>query len=130
MPATCMALSPVNHMLCRIGGRESASDANASSFFMEMSDVASMTGVASARDLVLLDEVGKATSTDDGSCLAWAIAEHASRAAQGIKEFLPARCLCLGLYPFAVCLFACIATCWLASSQALTFVCELVRAHV
>jgi len=69
--------------LCdRIFTRVGASDelhAGQSTFMVEMTETANICNHVSARSLVILDEIGRGTSTLDGLSLAWAIAEHLAK---------------------------------------------------
>merc|ERR1711865_147945 len=49
---------------------------NISSFMLEMKETAFICNNANARSLVLLDELGRATSNEDGVAIAWAVAEN------------------------------------------------------
>ncbi len=75
--------------LCdRIFTRVGASDhilRGQSTFMVEMQETAHILRHASARSLVLLDEIGRGTATFDGLSIAWAVAEHVASGAQAPK---------------------------------------------
>src|SRR5262249_20751776 len=72
----------------RIFTRVGASDLilrGQSTFMVEMQETAHILRHATARSLVLLDEIGRGTATFDGLSIAWAVAEHLSRGEGGPK---------------------------------------------
>ena len=75
VPAEAAEIGLTDRIFTRIGA-DDALHAGQSTFMVEMVETASILHHATARSLVVLDEIGRGTSTLDGLSLAWAIAEH------------------------------------------------------
>src|SRR5436190_13646240 len=74
VPASSAEIGLVDRIFTRVGANDDLSRGQ-STFMVEMNETANITNNATARSLIILDEIGRGTSTFDGLSIAWSVAE-------------------------------------------------------
>jgi len=86
VPASAARLAPIDRIFTRIGSSDDLASGR-STFMVEMTETANILHNATRHSLVLMDEVGRGTSTFDGLSLAWAAAVELARSVQAFTLF-------------------------------------------
>ena len=86
VPAERAVIGPVDRIFTRIGASDDLA-AGRSTFMVEMTETANILHNATPYSLVIMDEIGRGTSTFDGLSLAWACAEHLVREVRAFTLF-------------------------------------------
>lgn len=86
VPAEAASFSPFSSLFCRIGSADDITR-DKSTFMAEMHEIADIFKRATANSLVLMDEIGRGTSFDDGVALSRAISEHLLQKVRAVVIF-------------------------------------------
>jgi DNA mismatch repair protein MutS len=86
VPAASADIGPIDRIFTRIGASDDLSSGR-STFMVEMTETATILHNATEQSLVLMDEIGRGTSTFDGLSLAWACAENLAREIKAFTLF-------------------------------------------
>jgi DNA mismatch repair protein MutS len=86
VPADKVVMGPLDRIFTRIGAADDLAGGR-STFMVEMTEAANILHNATARSLVLMDEIGRGTSTFDGLSLAWAMARYIATRARAFTLF-------------------------------------------
>ncbi|MBS3963398.1 MAG: DNA mismatch repair protein MutS [Methylomonas sp.] len=86
VPAQALSCGPIDKIFTRIGASDDLASGR-STFMVEMSETANILHNATANSLILMDEIGRGTSTFDGLSLAWACADHLARKVKAFTLF-------------------------------------------
>lgn len=86
VPAKSMRCGPIDQIFTRIGASDDLASGR-STFMVEMSETANILHNATSNSLILMDEIGRGTSTFDGLSLAWACAEYLAKQTKAFTLF-------------------------------------------
>jgi DNA mismatch repair protein MutS len=86
VPAERAVLGPIDRIFTRIGAGDDLAGGR-STFMVEMTEAANILNNATDKSLILMDEIGRGTSTYDGLSLAWAVARHIARVNRAFTLF-------------------------------------------
>jgi DNA mismatch repair protein MutS len=86
VPADSLRIGPIDRIFTRIGASDDLAGGR-STFMVEMTETATILNNATEQSLVLMDEIGRGTSTFDGLSLAWAAAHHMGEKVRAFTMF-------------------------------------------